>query len=68
MQKFLVLTPNEMQQLDQKTIEEQNITNLELMQRAGKALTDALFDKLHLEKASDKLLIVAGPGHNGGDG
>jgi ADP-dependent NAD(P)H-hydrate dehydratase / NAD(P)H-hydrate epimerase len=59
-----VVTAREMQDIDRKTIEEVGIPGSVLMERAGCAVAFRimeLFDKR-------KIIVLAGGGHNGGDG
>lgn len=59
-----VVTSEEMTLIDKKTIEEYGVSSLTLMERAGKAVAQRI--KEHFKKG--KVLIIAGPGNNGGDG
>ena len=55
---------DQIRQLDAQTIEFEHITSIQLMNRAARALF------LRLEKIlkpTDKILVMAGPGNNGGD-
>ena len=59
-----VLTSIQIKDLDRYTIEHEPISSLDLMERASKALTQAImerWDKNHPVK------VFAGPGNNGGD-
>jgi ADP-dependent NAD(P)H-hydrate dehydratase / NAD(P)H-hydrate epimerase len=60
----LVLTPSEMRQADLEAIT-RGITGIELMRRAGRAVADSA-EKL--VSRGGRIVIVAGPGQNGGDG
>ena len=53
--------------LDQATIAEQGITSAALMERAGVALAEWFFHWLDPAEAGE-VLVLAGPGNNGGDG
>ena len=64
---MLVLDAKTMQAMDKKTIEEIGIPGLILMENAGIGCTDILLKELG-EKAEKGILVVAGPGNNGGDG
>ncbi len=59
-----LLTKSQIRELDKRTIEEENIPSIDLMERAATALANAIkhmFQGLHTFK------IFAGPGNNGGD-
>jgi len=58
---------NEMQELDRYTIEEFGIPGLILMENAGRGVTELLLERFS-EEASRGVLVVCGPGNNGGDG
>ena len=60
----LVLTPSEMKQADLEAIAG-GVPGFELMRRAGRAVADAA-EKLVSPGA--RIVVVAGPGQNGGDG
>lgn len=60
-----VVTREEMQAIDQYTIQVIGLGGPILMENAGRAVYDALVRVL---KAQDKLVIVIGKGNNGGDG
>ncbi len=61
-----VIYPEEMQALDQRTLEE-GVGSLDLMERAGKAVADQARDMLSL-CAGKKVSIFTAKGKNGGDG
>lgn len=50
--------------LDAQTIEEEDITSLDLMDRAAQAVTDAIAARW---TTATNIVIFAGPGNNGGD-
>ena len=50
---------------DKFTIENEPVSSIDLMERAANACTNWLIKKI---KNNDKVLIVCGPGNNGGDG
>jgi ADP-dependent NAD(P)H-hydrate dehydratase / NAD(P)H-hydrate epimerase len=55
---------DQIRQLDAQTVEFEHITSIQLMNRAARAL----FHRIEkLLKPTDKILIMAGPGNNGGD-
>lgn len=61
---MIVLTPKEMAELDQKTIEN-GFSSLLLMETAGRGIAEVIREKYGHSK---KILILAGTGNNGGDG
>ncbi|UCE28018.1 MAG: NAD(P)H-hydrate dehydratase [Candidatus Coatesbacteria bacterium] len=58
-----VVTPAQMRLVDDKVINELGVPSLDLMENAGRAVADVIAD---YEPAS--VVILAGPGNNGGDG
>lgn len=60
----LILTPSEMRRADASAIAE-GIPGIELMKRAGEAVAAAA---MRMAPAEARVLVVAGPGQNGGDG
>ncbi len=60
----LVLTPSEMKRADLEAIA-RGIPGIELMRRAGRSVADSA-EKL--ASKGSRIVIVAGPGQNGGDG
>ncbi len=61
---MIVLTPEEMAKLDKKTIEN-GFPSLLLMETAGSGIAEVIKEKYG---HSEKILILAGSGNNGGDG
>ena len=62
-----LLTAAQTRALDQATLQVQDISSVELMERAATACTDWLLD--HLRPAfSTEIHVFCGPGNNGGDG
>lgn len=62
-----IVNNQEMQAIDQRTIDQWEVPSQVLMESAGLAVVEALFrDEGHL--AGRRVLVVAGPGNNGGDG
>jgi len=59
-----LLTPTEMAEADRRTIEA-GITGMTLMERAGRAVADAV---LAHHPVGTHAVVVCGPGNNGGDG
>src|SRR5262245_36541455 len=64
---MLVVTAEQMRELDRLTIERFNVPSLTLMERAGAAVAEAIV-KRYARAAKRGVLIVAGKGNNGGDG
>jgi hydroxyethylthiazole kinase-like uncharacterized protein yjeF len=64
---MIVVTAEEMRELDRLTIQEYGVPSLTLMERAGEAVSAAITE--NFAKAAKKgVLVVAGKGNNGGDG
>src|SRR5690554_3637876 len=61
-----ILAANQIYTADRITIENENISSLELMERAGDAVCKWLKD--HLIQAKQTIHIFCGKGNNGGDG
>ncbi|MFQ5850335.1 MAG: NAD(P)H-hydrate dehydratase [Candidatus Binatia bacterium] len=64
---MLVVTAQEMRELDRLTIEKYGVPSLTLMERAGKGVFRALLDRFR-SALKGGVLVVAGKGNNGGDG
>ena len=64
---MIVVTAQEMRELDRLTIEKYGVPSLVLMERAGAAIAQAILERL-ARPAKKGVLIVAGKGNNGGDG
>ena len=64
---MLLVTANQMQDMDKKTIESFGIPGLVLMENAGRGAVDFLLKKFKNIKAK-KIAVIAGRGNNGGDG
>ena len=60
-----LLSAQQQQKLDQFTIQNEPISNVDLMERAGKRCAEALLQKWG---EYEHFAIVVGPGNNGGDG
>jgi hydroxyethylthiazole kinase-like uncharacterized protein yjeF len=63
----LLVTAEQMREMDRRATEEYGIPSLLLMENAGKAVADAaaeFFDGVF----GSSILVVCGPGNNGGDG
>ena len=61
-----LFTINEIKVWDEATLQDQSITGIELMERAGNNLFKWIFT--NLKKDLSKVLVVIGSGNNGGDG
>src|SRR5271167_2046941 len=59
-----LLTDAEMAQADRRTIAN-GAPGIQLMERAGSAIADTVMAR---ERAGSRVIVVAGPGNNGGDG
>lgn len=59
-----IFTSAQIRELDNYTIEHEPIKSIDLMERAGMALTQAI---VQLWDASVPVVVFAGPGNNGGD-
>jgi hydroxyethylthiazole kinase-like uncharacterized protein yjeF len=62
-----LLSAAQIRQLDQATIREQQTTSTELMERAATAVAQWLFGRFDPHATTD-VLLLCGPGNNGGDG
>ena len=59
-----LLTTLQIRGLDKRTVEEENISSIDLMERAATALANAI---THMFQQPRTFKIFAGPGNNGGD-
>ena len=59
-----IFTSAQIHELDKYTIEHEPIKSIDLMERAAKALTQAITDQWN---SSTPVIVFAGPGNNGGD-
>ncbi|MDE7381137.1 MAG: NAD(P)H-hydrate dehydratase [Muribaculaceae bacterium] len=59
-----ILPSDKLRELDQATCERQNIDSLVLMERAATAVTSEIEERF---LPSQRIVVVAGPGNNGGD-
>src|SRR5688572_4295638 len=64
---MIVVTAEQMREMDRLTIHEHGVPSLTLMERAGAAVTEAIIENF-AGAAKKGVLIVAGKGNNGGDG
>ncbi|OHB32729.1 MAG: NAD(P)H-hydrate epimerase, partial [Desulfuromonadaceae bacterium GWB2_53_15] len=62
-----VVTAHTMQEIDKRTIKEFGIPGLTLMENAGRSCVDEIIAEFGL-KGSNRAVILAGKGNNGGDG
>src|SRR3984885_13500103 len=62
-----ILTAQQMREADRLTTERYDIPSLTLMENAGQAIADFLFDP-YPNLAHQRVLILCGKGNNGGDG
>lgn len=64
-----LLTAAQMRAIEQAAIASGEVTGLELMERAGRGVVEAIFEEWpELKATSHRAVILCGPGNNGGDG
>ncbi|MDX8349635.1 NAD(P)H-hydrate dehydratase [Cognatiyoonia sp. IB215446] len=64
-----LLTAAQMRAIEQAAIESGEVTGLELMERAGQGVVEAIFEEWpELAEGSHRAVVLCGPGNNGGDG
>ena len=64
-----LLTAAQMRAIEQAAIESGEVTGLELMERAGRGVVEAVFEEWpELAAGSHRAVVLCGPGNNGGDG
>ncbi len=64
-----LLTAAQMRATEQAAIASGEVTGLELMERAGRGVVEAIFEEWpELRATSHRAVILCGPGNNGGDG
>ncbi|MEO0667060.1 MAG: NAD(P)H-hydrate epimerase [Pseudomonadota bacterium] len=64
-----LLTAAQMRSLEQAAIESGAVTGLELMERAGVGVVDAVLEEWpELATGAHRAVVLCGPGNNGGDG
>lgn len=61
-------SPEQMQAIDRRAIEELGIPSLELMENAGRGAAQIVTDLYCEWECTGPVLILCGPGNNGGDG
>lgn len=64
---MLVVTAEQMREMDRLTIQEYGVPSLALMERAGAGIAKAILERFS-KAAIEGVLVVAGKGNNGGDG
>ncbi|NIZ61255.1 bifunctional ADP-dependent NAD(P)H-hydrate dehydratase/NAD(P)H-hydrate epimerase [Sedimentitalea sp. CY04] len=64
-----LLTAAQMRAIEQAAIESGEVTGLELMERAGQGVVEAIFEEWpELADGDRRAVVLCGPGNNGGDG
>lgn len=64
-----LLTAAQMRAIETAAIESGEVTGLELMERAGRGVVEAIFEEWpELAKTAHRAVVLCGPGNNGGDG
>ena len=64
-----LLTAAQMRAIEQAAIASGEVTGLELMERAGRGVVEAILEwRPDLAKAPHRAVVLCGPGNNGGDG
>ena len=64
-----LLTAAQMRAIEAAAIDSGEVTGLELMERAGRGVVEAMFEEWpEFAKTSHKAVVLCGPGNNGGDG
>ncbi|QMU58973.1 MAG: NAD(P)H-hydrate epimerase [Boseongicola sp.] len=64
-----LLTAAQMRAIEQAAIDSGKVTGLELMERAGQGVVEAIFEEWpELAKGERRAVVLCGPGNNGGDG
>ncbi|MFQ5622089.1 MAG: NAD(P)H-hydrate dehydratase [Paracoccaceae bacterium] len=64
-----LLTAARMRAIETAAIDSGDVTGLELMERAGRGVVEAIFEEWpEMAKTSHKAVVLCGPGNNGGDG
>jgi hydroxyethylthiazole kinase-like uncharacterized protein yjeF len=64
-----LLTAAQMRQIERAAIESGHVTGLELMERAGVGVVEAVFEEWpELAQGAHRAVVLCGPGNNGGDG
>ena len=64
-----LLTAAQMRAIERAAINSGDVTGLELMERAGRGVVDAIFEEWpEFAQTSHRAVVLCGPGNNGGDG
>ncbi len=64
-----LLTAAQMRAIEQAAIDSGEVTGLELMERAGRGVVEAIFEwRPELADGERSAVVLCGPGNNGGDG
>ncbi len=64
-----LLTAAQMRAIEGAAIESGSVTGLELMERAGQGVVEAIFEQWpEMAKGAHRAVVLCGPGNNGGDG
>ncbi len=64
-----LLTSAQMRAIERTAIDSGEVTGLELMERAGRGVVEAVFEEWpELARTSHRAVVLCGPGNNGGDG
>ena len=64
-----ILSAAEMRAVEQAAMSSGEVSGLELMERAGRGVVDAIFERWpDLASSSHRARVLCGPGNNGGDG
>jgi NAD(P)H-hydrate epimerase len=64
---MLIVTAEQMREMDRLTIQKYGVPSLKLMERAGEGITQVILENFG-RAAKKGVLVVAGKGNNGGDG
>ncbi|WP_050526019.1 bifunctional ADP-dependent NAD(P)H-hydrate dehydratase/NAD(P)H-hydrate epimerase [Pseudorhodobacter aquimaris] len=63
-----LLTSAQMRAIEQAAIASGSVTGLELMERAGRGVVQAIHDEWPALRVPARAVVLCGPGNNGGDG
>lgn len=64
-----LLTAAQMRAIEQAAIDSGAVTGLELMERAGRGVVEAIFEEWpEVQTGGHRAVVLCGPGNNGGDG